>query len=219
MTTELFEAIAAGDAATVERVTAADPAAAGAANADGVPAIVWACYVGKPDLAELLAARRGVLTVAEAAVLGRTDDVRARLDAGAGVDDLTRDGFAALHYAAFFGHGELAGLLIARGATIDLRAKNEMKVTALHSAAAAGHRGVALLLIDAGADVNAAQRHGWTALHAAAEHGDDVLAAALLAKGADPAARGDDGTTAAELAAAGGHRQLAELLSRPVHEA
>lgn len=210
----LFEAIAAGDAAAVSTLTAADPSLVRSCNADGVRAIVWAAYVGKPEIAEQLAAQAAELDMAEAAVLGRSDEVARLLDAGAGIDDKTRDGFTALHYAAFFGHPALARLLVDRGADVDACATNDMQVTPLHSAAAGGHREVALLLVGAGANVTAVQRHGWTPLHAAAQLGDDVLARALVERGADAKARAEDGTTPIELAAAG-HPDLAAVLSAP----
>ena len=213
MTEELFTAIAAGDAAAVRQSTAADPSLVHGHNADGVPAIVWARYVGKPDIAELLADSAADLDIAEASAVGRTQRVQELLDAGAPMDEMTPDGFTPLHYAAFFGHAALARLLVERGAPLDTPARNDMHVTPLHSAASGGHSEIALLLVGAGADVNAAQQHGWTALHAAAQHGDAELAAALLARGADPAARAEDGTTPAELAAAGAHEQVALLLA------
>ncbi|MEO6712534.1 MAG: ankyrin repeat domain-containing protein [Mycobacteriales bacterium] len=213
MTQELFDAIAAGNAERVGRLVAADPAVVRHRNAEGIAPIVWAAYVGKPDIGSVLAAAVGQLDLAEAAVLGRTDDVRRLLDSGTPVDEMTPDGFTALHYAAFFGHPDLARLLIERGATIDVAARNDMHVMPLHSAAAGAHHEVAVLLIDAGADVNAAQRHGWTPLHSAAEHGDEALAKALLAHGANPAARAEDGTTPVELASSGGHTELGKLLA------
>ena len=213
MTDELFTAIAAGDADVVHALTTADPSLVHAHNADGVPAIVWACYVGKPDIAAMLAELATDLDIAEAAVLGRVDRVKELVERGAPIDAKSADGFTALHYAAFFGHAELARFLVDAGAQLDIRAKNDMQVTPLHSAAAGGHREVALLLIAAGADVNAAQHHGWTALHAAAQHGDAELAGALIERGADADARGEDGTTPAELAAAGGFDDLVRALA------
>lgn len=214
MTQQLFDAIGAGDVDAVRALVSADPAVVHATNADGVPAIVWARYVGKPEVAELLADQAGELDLAEAAASGRVERVRELLDAGAAVADMTSDGFTPLHYAAFFGYPDLARLLIERGAPLDATAKNDMHVTPLHSAAAGRHGEVAHLLIDAGADVRAAQQHGWTALHAAAQHGDAALAAALVEHGAEPAARAEDGTTPAELAAAGGFIELAAQLRR-----
>lgn len=212
MTEQLFKAITAGDADVVRQLVSADPALVHADNAGGVPAIVWARYTGRPELAELLGALATELTLAEASALGNTDRVRALVDQGADVDEATSDGFTPLHYAAFFGHHDLAVLLVDRGALLDAVAVNDMRVTPLHSAAAARHHDVAMLLVEAGADVRAVQTRGWTALHAAAEHGDAELVQALLSRGADATARADDGTTPIELADAGGFADLASLL-------
>lgn len=213
MTKELFDAIAAGAADTVSRLTLDDPSLLHARNADGVAAIVWARYAGKPDIAELLGAQALDLDLAESAALGRADRVRDLLAAGAAVDDVSPDGFTPLHYAAFFGHLPLARLLVDRGAALDPRARSDMAVTPLHSAVAGRHHEVAMLLVEAGADVNAVQHQGWTPLHAAAQYGDRALVEALLAHGADPQARAEDGTTSTELAAAGGFAEVAMLLA------
>jgi ankyrin repeat protein len=215
MTQQLLDAVAAGDADVVQQLVSTDPALVHARNPDGVSAIVWARYAGKPEMAEMLAASAAQLDLAEAAALGRVERVRELLDSGSKVDERTPDGFTALHYAAFFGHPALARLLVERGAGLDLPARNDMRVTALHSAAAGRHQEIALLLIEAGADVNALQQSRWTPLHAAAQHGDATLADALLAHGADPHARAEDGTTPAELAAAGGFSELAARLAGP----
>jgi ankyrin repeat protein len=213
MTPALFDAIANGDATAVAQLVESDPSLAHARNADGVSAIVWARYVGKPAIAEELLSYAGDLDLFEAASAGLTKRVRELLDFGrTRVDDLSPDGFTALHLAAFFGHDELARELIAHGATLDCHAKNDMSVTPLHSALAGRHNAIAKALVDAGADVDAVQQGGWTPLHAAAQHGDAEMVSMLLAKGADKAAATEDGTTAADLAAAAGHTDLATQL-------
>lgn len=214
MTSELFAAVAAGDRETVDRLITAKPALIHARNDDGVSVIVWARYVNQPELATALADRAGQLDLHEAAAVGRTERVRELLDNGScGVDDHAPDGFTPLHYAAFFGHLELAELLVARGATLSCVAKNDLSVTPLHSALAGRHREIARLLITSGADVCAKQQLGWTPLHTAAHTGDAELAELLLSQGADAASCSDDGTSPAELAAAAGHRELAERLT------
>ena len=216
MTTELFLAVATGDRESVDRLLAERPALLHTRNEDGVSLVVWARYVNQPELANALAERVDTanLDLSEAAALGRTERVRELLDGGCGVDDHTPDGFTPLHYAAFFGHADLARLLVERGATLSCVAKNDMSVTPLHSALAGRHREIARLLIDSGADVGARQKLGWTPLHAAAQTGDTELVELLLARGADAAACTDDSVTSADLAEAGGHSEIAGLLRR-----
>ncbi len=213
MTQALFDAVAKGDAHAVADLIETDPGLVHARNADGVSAIVWARYVGQPAIAEDLLARAADLDLFEAASAGRTDRVRSLLDKGhAGADDHSPDGFTALHLAAFFGHADVARELIARGATLDVQAKNDMSVTPLHSALAGRHNAIAIALIDAGANVNAVQQGRWTPLHAAALHGDVDMVTRLLGAGADKRAATDDGTTPADLAASSGHMAVAVML-------
>lgn len=216
MTSELFVAVAAGDREVVDRLVTEQPALLQARNEDGVSVIAWACYVNQPELANALADRVGEdsLDLDQAAAVGRTDRVRELLDSGCGVDDHTPDGFTPLHYAAFFGHADLAGLLVERGATLSCVAKNDLSVTPLHSALAGRHREIARVLIESGADVNARQQLGWTPLHTAAQTGDTELVELLLSRGADAGACSDDSVAPADLAAAGGYSDLAALLSR-----
>jgi uncharacterized protein len=213
MTQALFDAIAKGDARAVADLIETDPGLVHERNADGGSAIVWAQYVGQPAIAEELLSRAADLDLFEAAATGHADRVRALLEEGhAVVDDHSPDGFTALHLAAFFGHVDVARELIARGATLDVQAKNDMSVTPLHSALAGRHDAIAIALIDAGANVNAVQQGSWTPLHAAALHGDRDMVLRLLGAGADKRAATDDGTTPADLAASTGHAAIAAML-------
>ena len=67
------------------------------------------------------------------------------------VDDWT--GKTALHYAAEYGHLEIAELLLANGANVNRR--DDDKATPLYFAAVGGFVDVARLLLDYGADINA----------------------------------------------------------------
>ena len=67
------------------------------------------------------------------------------------VDDWT--GKTALHYAAEYGHLEIAKLLLANGANVNRR--DDDKTTPLYFAAVGGFVEVARLLLDYGADINA----------------------------------------------------------------
>jgi ankyrin repeat protein len=213
---ELLTAIRAGDQATVDRILAADPAAASARGPDGVSAILTAVYHGNAAALAALRATGVPLDIFEAAAVGDEGRVRALL-----AEDPSRarafsaDGFHPLGLAAFFGHVAVLRTLLAAGADVRAPSRNAMAVTALHSAVAdGGNTESALALIAAGADPNARQRHGWTPLHGAAESGDSAVVEALLAAGADPTLAHDGGKRPADLARAAGHAALAERLER-----
>ncbi|HEX4744306.1 MAG TPA: ankyrin repeat domain-containing protein [Candidatus Limnocylindria bacterium] len=210
-----FEAIKKGDRAAVERELAADPALARAGE-DGVSAVLVATYYGKEELAQLLARRKGDLTIFEAAAVGDLAQVRAHVQRDPSlVNAYAADGFFPLGLAAFFRRPEVVDHLIAQGADVKAVARNPMQVTALHSAVAdGGDARIAKALVEAGADVNAKQRHGWTPLHGAAESGDRELVELLLDRGADPRARNDDGRSALDLARARDHTTTVAVLER-----
>lgn len=213
----LFDAIDAGDDATVAALLAALPGLAAARDGDGVSATMHALYRGRPRIATIVGRALPTLDIFEAAALGVPDRVRELLAAEPSAA-LARspDGFTPLHYPAFFGQGAAAAVsadLLAAGADVDARSANDFAVLPIHSAVAGGHDDVVAVLVDAGADVNARQPHGWTPLHGAALNGSLVSVARLLAAGADPVARNDDGASAFDLAAAAGHDAIVERLS------
>ncbi len=197
---ELIEAIRGGDADRVRDLLAADPSLVSARDEQGVSAVLNARYRFRGDLVDLLLAAKPELDVFDAAALGRTERVAELVDRDpALVGAWSADGYTPLHLAAFFGHAEVAELLLHRGAEIDVPAQHPMKVTPLHSAAAAKRFEVAKLLVETGADVDARQAGGWTPLHSAAQNGDAELARLLLDRGADPLAENDEGRTPLDL--------------------
>ena len=210
---DVFEAIAAGDAARVRELVAADPTLAGARDGQGVSAVMLARYHGAHEVVSVLVDAGPELDVFEAAALGgeeRLDELTAREPAL--VRARSADGFTALHFAAFFGQPACARLLVERGADVHDVARNPMKVQPLHSAAAASQREIVEFLLDAGADPNARQQRRAVPLHAAAQNGDEDVVELLLARGADPTLVHEDGRTAADMARDAGHEALATLL-------
>ena len=215
--TDVLQAVKAGNAGRLEALLVQDASLATSRDEAGISAILHARYRSRMDMVELLLACQPRLDIFEAAALGRTQVVNARLDEDpASTSAFSGDGFTALHLAAFFGQPEAVAVLLQRGADPGAPAKNASAVTPLHSAVAGRSLEVVRLLLMRGADANARQHGGWTALHAAALHGDLAIARLLLARGASPQAASDDGTTALRLATDKGHTAVVELmLARP----
>ena len=210
---DVFTTIDAGDDMAAVSMVRDDPQLARLhGGSDGVTPVLYAMYRNRFELAKALAEAAGALELTEAAAVDDVVQVRARLAAGASVDDRTPDGFTPLQLAAYFGAPAAAAELIGSGADLNAVAENPMRIQPLHAAAAGRHGDVAALLIEAGADVNGKQSHGWTPLHSAAANGDGDLVDRLIAAGADPAATNDDGKTAADVARAGGHDKIAAQL-------
>ena len=198
----VFELIDAGDEDALRDELDLDPDLAGQRNADGLSPVLYALYNGKSDLVEPLLDANPPLDVFDSAAVGRTRGLEELLD---GEPELatswSKDGFTALHLAAFFGQEEAAKILLERGAEVNVVARNpSIVVTPLHSAAAGGHPGIVKLLLEHGADPNAAQDGGFTPLHSAAGNDDRESVEALLEAGADPSLANDEGKTPADLA-------------------
>ena len=211
---EIHDAVRAGDLARVRALVSADPSVASAREADGVSAVLLARYHSNLEALALLLAAACDLDVFEAAAVGRPERVRELVDADPDlVGAYSEDGFDPLGLAAFFGHEEIVGDLLARGADPAQWARHEtIRVQPLHAAAANGSVEIARSLLDAGAPVNEPQPNGFTALHAAAFHGNAGLGTLLLERGAERAATTAEGKTAADIAAEKGHAELAALL-------
>lgn len=123
--------------------------------------------------------------VADAAMLGQVEAVRALLDQGADVNAAQGDGMTALHWAAEGRSAEMADLLIAAGA--NLAAVTRLgDYTSLHLAAKAGSASVVRALLEAGAEAGVVTSTGGaTPLHFAATSGSGEAVTALLDNGAD----------------------------------
>jgi uncharacterized protein len=214
-TKEIFEAIATGDLERVQNLLVGDPAVATARDEQGLSAVIQATYHGQALIVDALLAADPELDVFEASAVGRTERVRELLERDPDlVSSFSPDGFTPLHLAAFFGHVEIARLLIAGGADVGAVARNPMRVQPLHSAAATSQLEIARLLIEAGADVNEQQELGFTPLHAAAQNGDLELTRLLVEHGADPERATEDGRRAADFAGERASKELLALLGK-----
>jgi ankyrin repeat protein len=183
-TDELFAAIEAGDTAAVRTLLAADPAIAGARDAEGVSALMRARYRSDRGLMHAILEAAPDLDAPEAAAFGDLDRLAILVTDAGTANTFSADGFTPLHLAAFFGRPVAASFLLARGAEVDARGRGWMTGTPLHSAASARHADVVRILLEAGADPNARQSGGWTPLQAAVRNDDDESAALLREAGA-----------------------------------
>jgi ankyrin repeat protein len=153
--------------------------------------LLQALYAGDRDTVDELLAADPTLDVFEAAAFGRDDRLRELLD-----EDPSRanafgdDGFHPLGLACFFGHLEVARLLLDRGADVDALSTNEhVQTAAIHaSAAAAGDEAtryeLVKLTLERGADPNLRQGGGFRAIDAARQNGDSRVEQLLLERGA-----------------------------------
>lgn len=210
----LFEAIQRGDASRVRELLDAAPDLLRARAADGASGVLLAVYWGHRDLVALFEERGVLLNLFEASAAGRQERVAELLDrAPSLVRGFSDDGHTALGLAVFFGHDEIASLLLQSGADVNAASKNSQRVTALHAAVARRNARLVLELLMRGAEPDAVQAAGFTALHSAAFHGDREITELLLSYGADPRRKTTDGKTPADLARERGNMELVPLLA------
>jgi ankyrin repeat protein len=211
--TQFFDAIRQGDAAEVQDLVTANPELAESRNQDGATPALWAVYTRHADLATVALAGRAP-DFFEACALGQLDRVATLLAQDAQlVNAYSGDGFTGLGFAAFFGHVELARLLLQSGADANCPSRNPLRVAPLHSAVAAASLPLLELLLAHGAEASPAEGSGATPLHSAAGHGSKEMVARLLAAGADPHRKTTDGKTPADIARQYGHEALSQELA------
>jgi len=211
---DLQTALRERNAARVREILAAQPDLAGARPAAGPSALLFACYTGGGELAELV--REHVTPDAcEAVALGDVSALRRLLDEHpARANARSGDGWTPLHLAGFFGRREATELLLERGASLNTISGGAEKNTPLHAAlAGAGDAAIVRALVAHGADVNATGANAYTPLHVAASRGNEELIRFLVASGARVDAKMDDGKTPADLASDRGHAAAAKLLA------
>lgn len=209
----LLSAIQRGDLYSVEQQLVNTPALAGIVADDGTSALLTALYYGHPTIAATLIRAGAPVSIFEAAAAGLPERTALLLTARPPLaQDYSRDGWTALHLAAFFGHAECAVALIDAGASLDAWASNDQMNQPLHTAAAGNHADVVALLLNHGADVTTSYGEGFTALHAAAQNGNLAIVELLLDNEAPPHPALADGRTPLDLAAEQGHLEIVERL-------
>jgi ankyrin repeat protein len=167
-----------------------------------------------------------------AAMNGNARIVDALLESGADANTASAEGETVLMTAAHSGSEAVVRVLLAHGATVDMK-EGWLGQTALMMAAAENHPGVVSALMDAGADVEARStrtnfptlewgvggmsttvlpRGYWTSLMFAAQQGSLAAMRVLADGGADLNQVDPDGTTALVLAIINAHYDVAALM-------
>ncbi|MDR0779874.1 MAG: ankyrin repeat domain-containing protein, partial [Pseudomonadales bacterium] len=135
----------------------------------------------------------------------------AALEHGADVNERSRDGTSALHWAVYQGDEDLVERLIQYGAEVNQA--NDYGATPLSTAAIAADATIIGVLLDAGANANARNADNETALMLVARAGGAQAARLLLAQGAEvEVAENLAGQTALMWAAAYRQPEMVRLL-------
>ncbi len=152
--------------------------------------------------------------VADAAMEGNTNAVRALLKQAADVNAAQGDGMTALHWAAMKNDAELTQTLLFAGANVKATTRIG-SYTPLILAAKNGSAAVMPALLKAGADLNTRTSNGTTPLMFAAASGNTDAVKLLIDGGADLNAKESvRGLTPAMFAAASNRSAVLELLAR-----
>lgn len=204
---DVFKAIDIADEEALRRLVEGNPALASSKSTDGLSAVLFTLYIAKYELTKILLEQEPDLSAFDLAALDWADELGALPDFD--LNELSGDGFSALHLSCFFGALETAAYLVERGADVNIVAGNPSMLCPLNSASAGGHGPVVGLLLKAGADPNVRQAGGYTALMSAAGMGNAPVVDMLLDAGADRSLKSDDGKSAADFAVAAGFAELA----------
>ncbi|MGH9840642.1 MAG: ankyrin repeat domain-containing protein [Blastocatellia bacterium] len=145
-----------------------------------------------------------------AAINGKVRMTRALLKAGAKPDAANKNGWTALHYAAFYDHSEVIKALLEARPPVEALSRD--RVTPLMTAVRNGHAGTAKALLDGGANIEAESLNGYRPLMMAAASGSRETVKLLLEKGAQVNLTDNKGETALMFAAARGAVESARML-------
>jgi ankyrin repeat protein len=181
------------------------------------------------------------ISILEAATIGDIDAVKQSLAGGADVNAREKWGVTPLHWAANWGHKEIAEILIAAGADVNAKDHNDYtpldfanhlkrteiadlirkhggktgeELNVIIAAAKKGDIEAVKQHLATGADVNEKNMWGVTPLHWAARKGYKEVVELLIAKGADLNAKTKNGNTALDLAIQYNQSETADLLRK-----
>ena len=142
-------------------------------------------------------------------ILGDVQRARQMMDQGHDINAADGNGYTVLMYAIWKTPELVADLLLRK---VNVAARDNKGVTALHVAADVGHLGSAQLLIDFGAQLNALNYWGATPLMVAATRGRTQIAQLLIDRGADVTLKAPDGYDALSTAEYYNHTDIVELI-------
>ena len=136
--------------------------------------------------------------------------VQLLLQQGGSIEEEDSSGNRALHYAALWGHIDLASMLLDAHAEIGV--KNKAGGTPLVQAAGNGHEEVVKVFLRRDVNINERTGYSGNALHAAALNGSTRLVQTLLECGAEVNAQGGWYGNALQAAACEGNEAVVQLL-------
>jgi len=214
-TDEFLESIQKGNLSRVNQLLETNPGLAKSKAKSGVSALLLALYYGRQDIALAIAAKKPVLDIFEASVLGDLEQLRNLIDRDALlVNSYSPDGFTSVALAAYLGQKDVTEYLLGKGANVNAIAKNATGFTPLTGAIANNHTEISKLLVKKGADVNHRYEGGVSPLMEASQNGNLELVRFLLENGADPNAKTGDGKTSMSFAKEKNHVEVVEALKR-----
>jgi uncharacterized protein len=212
--TQIIEAIQSSDIQKIRSLITENPCLLEEKYEQGLSLIQYASYYRNQAITDTIMDFLSTLDLCEAASTGLISEVKRNLKKkGVEVDGTSADGFTALGLASYFGHDEIAGILIEVGANVNLQSQNQFNVAPLHSAVASNNLKIAKKLLDHGADVNSKQMNDLTPLHSAAYNGNMEIIKLLIERGADLGAKSSEGFTAIDLAKQKENDEVARFLS------
>ena len=214
-TDEFLESIQKGNLSRINQLLESNPGLANSMAKNGVSALLLALYYGRQDIALVIAAKKPMLDIFEASVLGKLQQLRRLIDQDPSlVNSYSPDGFTLVALAAYMGQKEVTEYLLEKGANVHAIARNTTGFTPLTGAIANNHVEISKILVKKGADVNHRYEGGVSPLMEASQNGNLELVRFLLDNGADPTAKTVDGKTPMAFAKEKNHVEVIEALER-----
>jgi ankyrin repeat protein len=213
-TADVMKAIQADDIQSLKTILGAQPELATARDSNGNSPLLMSAYFGRSAMVAAILEMGLKPDLFEACAAGLADIVQRLVQENPSrVNERSHDGWTPLHLAAFFGHSEIARILLDGGAAMLTISKNNEANLPINAAAAGGRNSVVKLLVERGCPPDArSSDQGYTALHLAANSGNVELIEFLLRAGADRTLKTGSGETPYDLAVKKGHHSAAESL-------
>jgi uncharacterized protein len=189
--------------------------------ADGSSLLAWAVESQEPAMVNLLLAYQAKALKSDpqnpsfsplllACQYGNTDILRALLDAGADVNDVSSNGISALTLCAGSAPTTIVKRFIEQGAKVT--SADVLGQTALMHAAANGKSDNVSLLLNSGANINRVTKKGFTPLFFALKSNNKQLPITLIKAGADTDYVAPDNTSVVQMAMYHQHYATAQYL-------